>query len=167
MLRGPGVRRPLPGCGEIQILYEETVGVLTLLSEDLGKSVEEVVGLLHRMRDEARGVPHNVMGSLEAQRCGGGLQGPRPDVLGVLRAAPPPRGPQGEPWGSGRFGRGSLEAGKNFSCGSSRASSPSPPASFLRAPFWWRNLFPRGVRCASYASRDLRPGFLCRPEMRT
>lgn len=68
MLRGPGVRRPLPGCGEIKILYEETIGVLTLLSEDLGKSVEEVVGLLHRMRDEARGVPHNVMGSLEAQR---------------------------------------------------------------------------------------------------
>ncbi|BCP97910.1 hypothetical protein TthHB5008_10100 [Thermus thermophilus] len=31
--------------------------------------MEEVVGLLHRMRDEARGkVPHNVMGSLEAQR---------------------------------------------------------------------------------------------------
>ena len=49
--------------------YEETVGVLALLSEDLGRSVEEVVALLHRMRDEARGkVPHNVMGNPEAQR---------------------------------------------------------------------------------------------------
>jgi len=35
----------------------------------LGKSVEEVVGLLHRMRDEARGkVPRNVSGSPEARR---------------------------------------------------------------------------------------------------
>ncbi|WP_277621436.1 ParB/RepB/Spo0J family partition protein [Thermus arciformis] len=49
--------------------YEETVGVLALLSEDLGRPVEEVVALLHRMRDEARGkVPHNVMGSPEARR---------------------------------------------------------------------------------------------------
>jgi len=49
--------------------YEETLGVLDLLSEDLGKTREEVVGLLHRMRDEARGkVPHNVMGNPEAQR---------------------------------------------------------------------------------------------------
>ena len=49
--------------------YEETLGVLELLSEDLGKPREEVVSLLHRMRDEARGkVPHNVMGSPEARR---------------------------------------------------------------------------------------------------
>ena len=49
--------------------YEETLGVLDLLSEELGKTREEVVGLLHRMRDEARGkVPHNVVGSPEAQR---------------------------------------------------------------------------------------------------
>jgi ParB family chromosome partitioning protein len=49
--------------------YEETLGVLDLLSEELGKTREEVVSLLHRMRDEARGkVPHNVMGSPEAQR---------------------------------------------------------------------------------------------------
>ncbi|WP_084584805.1 ParB/RepB/Spo0J family partition protein [Thermus tengchongensis] len=49
--------------------YEETVGVLALLSEDLGRSVEEVVALLHRMRDEARGkVPRNVTGNSEARR---------------------------------------------------------------------------------------------------
>jgi ParB family chromosome partitioning protein len=49
--------------------YEETLGVLELLSEELGKTREEVVGLLHRMRDEARGkVPHNVVGSPEAKR---------------------------------------------------------------------------------------------------
>jgi ParB family chromosome partitioning protein len=49
--------------------YEETLGVLELLSEDLGKTREEVVGLLHRMRNEARGkVPHNVVGSPEAKR---------------------------------------------------------------------------------------------------
>ena len=49
--------------------YEETLGALDLLSEELGKTREEVVGLLHRMRDEARGkVPHNVVGSPEAQR---------------------------------------------------------------------------------------------------
>jgi len=49
--------------------YEETVGVLALLSEDLGKTREEVVSLLHRMRDEARGkVPQNVLGSPEARR---------------------------------------------------------------------------------------------------
>ncbi len=48
--------------------YEETLGVLALLEMRLGKGREEVVGLLHRMRDEARGkVPHNVMGSPEAQ----------------------------------------------------------------------------------------------------
>ncbi|MEZ0348099.1 MAG: ParB/RepB/Spo0J family partition protein [Thermus sp.] len=49
--------------------YEETVGVLALLSEDLGKPVEEVVGLLRRMRKEKRGeAGHNVMASPEAQR---------------------------------------------------------------------------------------------------
>ncbi len=49
--------------------YEETLGVLDLLSEDLGKSREEVVGLLHRMQNERRGkATHNVMGSPEARR---------------------------------------------------------------------------------------------------
>ena len=49
--------------------YEETLGVLALLSEDLGKPVEEVVGLLRRMRKEKRGeAGHNVMASPEAQR---------------------------------------------------------------------------------------------------
>jgi ParB family chromosome partitioning protein len=49
--------------------YEETLGVLELLSEDLGKTREEVVALLHRMRNEKEGkVTHNVMGSPEAQR---------------------------------------------------------------------------------------------------
>jgi len=35
--------------------YEETLGVLELLSEGLGKTREEVVGLLRRMRKEKRG----------------------------------------------------------------------------------------------------------------
>jgi ParB family chromosome partitioning protein len=49
--------------------YEETLGVLDLLSEDLGKTREEVVSLLERMRKEKRGVAaHNVMGTPEAQR---------------------------------------------------------------------------------------------------
>ena len=49
--------------------YEETLGVLELLSEELGKTRGEVVALLHRMRDEARGkVPHNVVGNPEAKR---------------------------------------------------------------------------------------------------
>ncbi len=49
--------------------YEETVGVLALLSEDLGKPVEEVVGLLHRMWNEARGkVTRNVTGNPEARQ---------------------------------------------------------------------------------------------------
>jgi ParB family chromosome partitioning protein len=49
--------------------YEETLGVLELLSEDLGKTREEVVGLLRRMRKEKRGeAGHNVMASPEAQR---------------------------------------------------------------------------------------------------
>ena len=49
--------------------YEETVGVLALLSEDLGKPVEEVVGLLHRMQNETRGkATQNVLGSPEARR---------------------------------------------------------------------------------------------------
>jgi ParB family chromosome partitioning protein len=49
--------------------YEETLGVLDLLSEDLGKTREEVVSLLERMRKEKRGVAaHNVMGTPEAKR---------------------------------------------------------------------------------------------------
>ena len=49
--------------------YEETLGVLELLSEDLGKSQEEVVALLERMRKEKRGVAaRNVSGSPEAER---------------------------------------------------------------------------------------------------
>ncbi|MFN4074073.1 MAG: ParB/RepB/Spo0J family partition protein, partial [Thermus sp.] len=49
--------------------YEETLGVLDLLALELSKSREEVVSLLHRMRDEERGkVPHSVVGSPEAQK---------------------------------------------------------------------------------------------------
>jgi len=49
--------------------YEETVGILALLSEDLGKPVEEVVALLHRMQNEKRGkATQNVLGSPEARR---------------------------------------------------------------------------------------------------
>nr|WP_246584267.1 ParB/RepB/Spo0J family partition protein [Thermus brevis] len=49
--------------------YEETLGVLDLLSLELGRSREEVVSLLHRMRNEATGrSTHNVMGNSEAQR---------------------------------------------------------------------------------------------------
>ncbi|BCZ88128.1 ParB/RepB/Spo0J family partition protein [Thermus thermophilus] len=49
--------------------YEETVGVLALLSEDLGRPVEEVVALLHRMQNERRGkATQNVLGSPEARR---------------------------------------------------------------------------------------------------
>ena len=49
--------------------YEETLGVLELLSEDLGKTKEEVVSLLERMRKEKRGVvARNVSGTPEAQR---------------------------------------------------------------------------------------------------
>ena len=49
--------------------YEETLGVLELLSEDLGKTREEVVSLLHRMWNERRGKStRNVAGSPEAQR---------------------------------------------------------------------------------------------------
>ena len=45
------------------------MGVLALLSEDLGKPVEEVVGLLHRMQNEKRGkATQNVLGSPEARR---------------------------------------------------------------------------------------------------
>ncbi len=55
--------------------YEETLGVLDLLSEDLGKTREEVVGLLHRMQNERRGkATHNVVGSPEAQRVEGVFQ---------------------------------------------------------------------------------------------
>jgi ParB family chromosome partitioning protein len=49
--------------------YEETLGVLELLSEELGKTREEVVGLLERMRKEKRGAAaQNVLGTPEAQR---------------------------------------------------------------------------------------------------
>jgi ParB family chromosome partitioning protein len=49
--------------------YEETLGVLDLLSEDLGKTREEVVSLLERMRKEKRGVvARNVSGTPEVQR---------------------------------------------------------------------------------------------------
>ncbi|WP_420833578.1 ParB/RepB/Spo0J family partition protein [Thermus brockianus] len=49
--------------------YEETVGILDLLALELGKSREEVVSLLHRMRDEARRkVPHNVVGNSQVQK---------------------------------------------------------------------------------------------------
>jgi len=49
--------------------YEETLGVLELLSEELAKSRAEVVSLLRRMRKERRGeAGHNVMASPEAQR---------------------------------------------------------------------------------------------------
>jgi ParB family chromosome partitioning protein len=49
--------------------YEETLGVLDLLSEELGKTREEVVALLHRMQNERRGkATQNVLGSPEAQR---------------------------------------------------------------------------------------------------
>ncbi len=49
--------------------YEETLGVLELLSEDLGKTREEVVALLHRMYNEKRGkATYNVIGSPEGQR---------------------------------------------------------------------------------------------------
>ena len=49
--------------------YEETLGVLALLSEDLGKSVEEVVGLLRKMKNAKEGrVRDNVVPTAEAQR---------------------------------------------------------------------------------------------------
>ncbi|RTH40124.1 chromosome partitioning protein ParB [Thermus scotoductus] len=49
--------------------YEETLGVLDLLSLELGRGREEVVSLLHRMRNEAKGrATHNVMGNSEAQK---------------------------------------------------------------------------------------------------
>jgi len=49
--------------------YEETLGVLELLSEELGKTREEVVSLLERMRKEKRGIAaHNVVGTPEAKR---------------------------------------------------------------------------------------------------
>jgi ParB family chromosome partitioning protein len=49
--------------------YEETLGVLALLEEELASSRAEVLALLHRMRDEERGkVPHNVMGNPEAHK---------------------------------------------------------------------------------------------------
>jgi ParB family chromosome partitioning protein len=55
--------------------YEETLGVLELLSEELGKTREEVVALLHRMQNERRGkATHNVVGSPEAKRVEGVFQ---------------------------------------------------------------------------------------------
>ncbi|MFD3005203.1 ParB/RepB/Spo0J family partition protein [Thermus tengchongensis] len=49
--------------------YEETVAVLDLLALELSKSREEVISLLHRMWNEARGKStRNVAGSPEAQR---------------------------------------------------------------------------------------------------
>jgi ParB family chromosome partitioning protein len=49
--------------------YEETLGVLELLSEELGKTREEVVALLHRMYNEKRGkATYNVIGSPEGQQ---------------------------------------------------------------------------------------------------
>ncbi len=49
--------------------YEETLGILDLLSLELSKGREEVVSLLHRMRNEAKGkVTPNVGGSPEAQK---------------------------------------------------------------------------------------------------
>ena len=45
---------------------EETEGILQLLRFRLGKSESEVISLLYRMSDEAKGkVPHNVMGNSE------------------------------------------------------------------------------------------------------
>lgn len=61
-----GVARTLRGyLGQTRRGYlEKTLGVLDLLSEDLGKPREEVVALLYRTRDEARGrVLQNVLGS--------------------------------------------------------------------------------------------------------
>ncbi|BCZ90503.1 chromosome partitioning protein ParB (plasmid) [Thermus thermophilus] len=49
--------------------YEETLGVLALLSEDLGRSVEEVVGLLRKMKNAKEGrVRDNVVPTAEARR---------------------------------------------------------------------------------------------------
>ena len=49
--------------------YEAPLGVLALLSEDLGKSVEEVVGLLRKMKNAKEGrVRDNVVPTAEAQR---------------------------------------------------------------------------------------------------
>lgn len=48
--------------------YEETLGILSLLEMRLNKGREEVIGLLYRMRNEAKGrVTHNVMGNSEAR----------------------------------------------------------------------------------------------------
>jgi len=49
--------------------YEETLGLLELLSQELSRSREEVIALLHQMRNERRGKStHNVMGNPEAQK---------------------------------------------------------------------------------------------------
>ncbi|RIH86852.1 Chromosome-partitioning protein Spo0J [Calidithermus roseus] len=48
--------------------YEETLSILALLEMKLGKGREEVVSLLHRMQNEAKGkVTRNISGSSEAQ----------------------------------------------------------------------------------------------------
>ena len=56
---------------------EETEGILQLLAIKLQKTEPEVISLLHRMLDEAKGkVPHNVMGNSEAntiQQVFGGI----------------------------------------------------------------------------------------------
>ncbi|HEY9897209.1 MAG TPA: ParB/RepB/Spo0J family partition protein [Candidatus Sericytochromatia bacterium] len=56
---------------------EETEGILQLLAIKLQKAESEVISLLHRMLDEAKGkVPHNVMGNSEAntiQQVFGGI----------------------------------------------------------------------------------------------
>jgi ParB family transcriptional regulator, chromosome partitioning protein len=68
--------------------YEETLGVLELLSEELGKTREEVVGLLHRMYNEKRGkATRSVVGNFEGQRVEGIFKALGQDDLGVLRTA--------------------------------------------------------------------------------
>ena len=63
----------MAGLSEVPVrvveLSEKEARLLALLSEDLGKPVEEVVGLLHRMQNEKRGkATQNVLGSPEARR---------------------------------------------------------------------------------------------------
>lgn len=49
--------------------YEETLGILDIVAEELGKSREEVASLLERMRKEKRGAAaQNVLGRPEAQQ---------------------------------------------------------------------------------------------------
>jgi ParB family chromosome partitioning protein len=84
--------------------YEETLGVLDLLSEELGKTREEVVALLHRMRDEKRGEFPTTLWASPRPSGWRRSSGPGEDDLGVLRTTPPPpprapRGPEGGPGG--------------------------------------------------------------------